>query len=196
MKFTKIPTSTFKEIGINAGVLLKNFNPAEPSADFDDDIIGATTGGMNFTATPTFSDYGADIDNCPANMKELKRIDGWDVKASGSMITLKLDTGKQLVAAADTSGTAPGKIVPRRDLKDTDFGDIWIVGDYSDKNGDTNGGFIAIHILAALSTGGFSLQTADKGKMKFAFEFTGHVSMETQDVVPFEIYIKEGTADT
>ena len=69
------------------------------------------------------------------------------------------------------------------------------MGDYSDKNGETNGGFIAIKLLNALSTGGFQLKTADKAKGQFAFEFTGHYSMSAQDTVPFEIYIKAGTAE-
>lgn len=196
MKFTKIPTNTFETLGMNAGVLLDDFNPDAPTADFDEHIIGATSGGMNFTAVPTFSDAGEDIDNCPKNTKELKRLDSWEVKASGTMVTLKMETAQMLTAAADIDKTNTHKILPRRDLKDTDFKDIWIVGDYSDKNSDTNGGFIAIHIISALSTGGFALQTADKSKMKFAFEFTGHVSIDAQDVVPFELYIQTGTADT
>ena len=37
------------------------------------------------------------------------------------------------------------KVTPRNDVLETDFADIWWVGDYSDKNGDTNGGYVAIH---------------------------------------------------
>ena len=70
------------------------------------------------------------------------------------------------------------------------------MGDYSDKNGATKGGFAAIKVLNALSTGGFSLQSTDKGKAKIAFEFTGHVSINAQDVVPFEVYIKAGEAES
>jgi hypothetical protein len=77
-----------------------------------------------------------------------------------------------------------------------DFEDIWLVGDYSDKNGPTNGGYIAIHMMDTLSTGGFQLQTADKAKGQFAFEFTAHFSMDAQDTVPFEIYVHPGTAET
>lgn len=196
MKFTKIPINTFETLGMNAGVLLDSFDPDTPTTDFDEHIIGATSGGMNFTAVPAFSDAGEDIDNCPKNTKELKRLDSWEVKASGTMVTMKKDTALLLTAAADTDTAKPNKIAPRRDLKDTDFKDIWIVGDYSDKNSDANGGFIAIHIISALSTGGFALQTTDKSKMKFAFEFTGHFSIAAQDVVPFELYIQAGTADT
>ena len=67
---------------------------------------------------------------------------------------------------------------------------------YSDKNGTTNGGFIAIRLMNALSTGGFQLKTADKNKGQMAFEYTAHYSMSKQDVVPYEVYIKAGTAET
>ena len=50
-------------------------------------------------------------------------------------------------------------------------------------------GFVAVHMLNALSTGGFNLQTTDKAKGAFEFEFTGHYSMDAQDKVPFEVYI-------
>ena len=78
MKYTKIPETTFKNLQLNAGVLLSAFNPTSATVA-DESIIGATTGGINFTATPTFSDYGEDIDNCPKNMKELKKLDSWEI---------------------------------------------------------------------------------------------------------------------
>ena len=76
MKFTQIPETVFQELVMNAGVLLADFKPATAELK-NEDIIGATTGGISFTATPTFSDMGDDIDNCPKNMKELKKLDSW-----------------------------------------------------------------------------------------------------------------------
>ena len=195
MKFTKIPEDTFKNIGINAGVLLNSFTPATPTIE-DANILGATSGGINFTATPAFTDFGEDIDNCPKNMKELKKLESWEIKLSGTLITMNPAVAARLMAAADVGTTDTTKITPRTDIKSADFKDLWLVCDYSDKNGETNGGYCAIHILNALSTGGFSLQSADKGKAQFAFEFTGHVSMSAQTVVPFEVFIKEGTDET
>jgi hypothetical protein len=194
MKFTKIPESTFKNIGINAGVVLSSFTPSNPALE-DENILGATSGGVNFTATPTYTDFGSDIDNCPANMKELKKLESWEIKMSGSFITVNTALAQRLMAAADIGTTDTTKVTPRVDVSDADFSDLWFVCDYSDKTGETNGGYIAIHILNALSTGGFSLQSTDDGKAKFSFEFTGHVSMSAQTVVPFEVYIKEGTAE-
>ena len=192
MKYTKIPETTFQNLQLNAGVLLSAFNP-ESATVANESIIGATTGGVNFTATPTFSDYGEDIDNCPNNMMELKKLDFWDINMSGTYVTVDVNNVKALVGAADVSGN---KITPRNDLKLTDFTDVWWVGDYSDQNGETNGGFVAIHMINALSTGGFAIQSSDNGKGNFAFTYTAHYSMNAQETVPFEVYVKAGTAES
>ena len=192
MKYTKIPETTFQNLQLNAGVLLSTFDPGTATVA-NESIIGATTGGVNFTATPTFSDYGEDIDNCPKNMKELKKLDSWEINMSGTYVTVDANAVKSLVGAADVSGN---KITPRNDVLLSDFTDIWWVGDYSDKNGETNGGFVAIHMMNALSTGGFAIQSSDNGKGNFAFTYTAHYSMAAQDTVPFEVYVKAGTEES
>lgn len=193
MKYTQIPQDTFNNIQLNAGVLLKGFAPESGTLKATD-ILGATSGGVNFTATPSFIDYGEDIDNCPKNMKELKQLDGWEAKMSGTFVTVTAELAAKLTGAADT---ATDKVTPRNELKASDFADLWWVGDYSAVNEDgtkgASAGFCAIRLLNSLSTGGFQIQSGDKAKAQFAFEFTGHYSMEHPETVPFEIYIKEGT---
>ena len=192
MKFTQIPTTAMEEMQLNAGVLLSSFTPSTAEVS---GIIGATTGGIKFSATPTYSDFGEDIDNCPKNMMELKRQDSVEVKISGTFVTVTTAVAKKLMAAADIGTSDQTKITPRNDLKTEDFADLWWVGDYSDKNGATNGGFVAIHVMNALNTGGFQLHSGDKSKGQFPFEFTGHYSIGAQNVVPYEVYIKAGTAE-
>ena len=194
MKFTQIPTNTFKELQLNAGILTSNFTPATGTVQADD-ILGATSGGVSFSATPTHTDLGDDIDNCPENMKELKKLESWEAKMSGTFLTVNTAQAKSLIGAADIGSSDTTKVTPRNDLASTDFADIWWIGDYSDKNGATNGGYIAIHMMNALSTGGFQIQSGDKAKGQFAFEYTAHYSMDAADTVPFEIYIKAGTEE-
>ena len=195
MRFTKIPETTFSEIQLNAGVLLADFTPADGSFELTD-IIGATTGGVSFSDSMTFTDFGEDIDNCPRNMKELKQLDAHEVTMSGTFVTVTAETVKTLIGVADIAGGDNTKVVPRNDLLDTDFTDIWWVGDYSDKNGETKGGYVAIHLMNALNTGGFQIQSTDNGKGQFAFSFMGHYSMSAQDVVPYEVYVKTGEDET
>lgn len=195
MRFTRIPETTFQNLQLNAGILLSDFD-TETGAAEETDLLGATSGGTNFTATPTYSDWGEDVDNCPVNVKELKKLDSWAVTMSGNFVTVTTALAKTLIGAADIDGSDTTKVTPRNDVAVADFADIWWVGDYSDKNGDTKGGYVAIHMLNGLSTGGFQLQSANRAKGQFAFEFTGHYSIEDQNKVPFEVYIKAGADES
>lgn len=193
MLYTQIPSTTFKQLQLNAGIITSSFTPGTATLD-QSSILGATTGGISFTATPTYTDFGEDIDNCPKNMKELKKLESWEVKLSGTFVTVSSDLAKTLVGAADKATSDATKVIPRNDLTADDFKDVWFVGDYSDVNTGESAGFLAIHVMNALSTGGFQLTTTDKAKGQFAFEFTGHYSMDKQDTPPFEVYVKAGTA--
>lgn len=184
-RFTVIPQETFSALQMDAGVLLKTFNPDNPVAPNDADIICATTGGINASCVPSFSDMGEDVDNCPVNMMELKHLDSWECKMSFTALGVTPEVIKWSLGAADISNTS--KIVPRRNLAQTDFADLWWVGDRAD------GGFAAVKLKNALSTGGFTLQTTKSGKGQLSVELTGHVSISAQDVVPMEFYSTEGT---
>lgn len=178
-KFTKIPENTFSALQMDAGVLLRAFDPTDPDEPADEDIICATTGGINPTCVPTYSDFGEDVDNVPNNMMEFKHLDGWDCKISTTGLGTSPELIRLALGAADVTGN---KIVPRNNIQMTDFDDLWWVGDRAD------GGFVAIKLMNALSTGGFSLQTTKNGKGQVAIEITGHVSISAQDVVPMEFY--------
>lgn len=189
-KFTQIPADAFNQLQINAGMLLTKFDQ-ETGTVAEADKLGATTGGIKFTATPTYSDFGDDIDNCPKNMKELKRLDDIEVKLAGTLLTLTTTSCKRLMGAAKIDSNDATHVIPLRDLNLDDFEDLYWVGDY----GATDGSYILIHIMDALSTGGFQLQTTDKKKGQFAFEFMGHYSMDAQDQVPYEIFIVDKTPE-
>lgn len=192
MKYTQIPSTAFQNIQLNAGILTDSF---VPSTGVIGRLLGATTGGVQFQDNVEYTDFGEDIDNCPKNMMELKKLDSHDVKISGTFVTVDSATAKTLVAAGDVDTLDSTHIIPRNEVLTTDFTDIWWVGDYSDVNTGDNAGFIAIHLMNALNTGGFQIQSTDKGKGQFAFEFTGHYSMQNQDAVPYEIYIQQGGAE-
>lgn len=180
-KFTKIPQSTFEELQLDAGVLLNTFDPSNPVEPADSAIICATTGGINATCVPTFSDLGEDVDNCPTNTKELKHLDSWECKMAFTSLGTSAANIRLALGAADIDATS-GKITPRRDLEQTDFSNVWWVGDRAD------GGLVAIKLINALSTAGFSLQTTKSGKGQISVELTGHVSISAQDTMPMEFY--------
>jgi hypothetical protein len=193
-KYTQVRADTFQTIQINAGVILNAFDPATGAYN-KTNIVGATTGGNSFSSNPTFSDYFADVDNVPENTKQGKRIEYYDPALSTNFVTIDNALGKKLITAADADGENANHIIPRNALNDADFGDLWLVGDYSDKNGTANGGFVAIHIKDALNTGGFQFKSTKNGKGQFSADFHGHYDIENIDNVPFDIYIVAGKDD-
>ena len=231
--YTKIPQNTFNALQLDAGVLLSTFDPASPSIT-DSAIITATTGGVQISTTPTYSDLGEDVDNCPTNTKELKHLDSWEVSVSTTALGTSADLIKLALGAATKSGatytltsdnaivtgktyytrsgTSPNyvytpvttpvsgslntyyemttpdyKVVPNRNLSQSDFTDLWWVGDKA------NGGFVAAKFINALSTGGFSLQTSKNSKGQTSLTITCHPSINSQDVVPVEFYSVDPT---
>ena len=192
-RYTAIPQNAFDALQLDAGVLLKDFDIEKAAAGevgFEDkDILCATTGGINPSCVPTYSDFAEDVDNAPTNLKEFKHLDGWEAKMSTTAIGTSAELIKMQLGAADiVDGT---KIVPRADLSQDDFSDIWWVGDKA------NGGFLAIQLKNALSTSGFSIQTTKNGKGQLSLELTGHVSIASQKEVPMVFYsIDPAESDT
>ena len=184
-RFTVIANDAFDALQVDAGVILTNFDPSNPYVTpASEDILATTTGGVNPTCTPTYSDYGDDVDNVPANMMEFKHLDSWEAKMSFSSIKFNAANTKWALGAADTELLANGVTVvkPRRDVKLTDFQDLWWVGDKA------NGGAYAINLKNALSTGGLNIQSSKNGKGTNQIEVTGHVSINAQDEMPMAIY--------
>ena len=188
--FTVIPQNTFEGMQLDAGVLLNTFDPENVAAPNDEDIICATTGGITVSCVPEYSDLGEDVDNCPVNMMELKHLDSWECTMEFTSLGTSPENIKLALGAADIGTENTSMIVPRRDLEQTDFSDIWWVGDRAD------GGCVAVQLKNALSTGGFSLQTTKSGSGQISVTLTGHVSLDDQDTMPMVFYSIDPTEET
>lgn len=194
MKYTKVASDAFEKLTLNAGIICRTFAPETGTVT---DIIAATTGGLTFAENPTYTDFGEDVDNVPANTKQMLRITAYDPVISGTQLTLDSATIAELIGGADV-GTASAAgvttISPRAVLKETDFKDLWFIVDYSDVNTGATAGFVAIHIMNSLNRTGFQLQTGKNAKGQSTFEYHGHYDITDEDQTPpFEVYIKKGT---
>lgn len=180
--FDKISSDAFQSIQTNTGVILNNFNPANPTNPEDKDIVCATSSdGVQASCVYTYSDFGEDIANVENNTKELKQVESVECKLSFDMLTM---TPKSVALAIGPADIADSKITPRAELKLTDFQDkIWWVGHIGENK------IAAICLKNVLSNGGFNLQTAKKGKGKITVELLGHFSISAPDEVPMEFYI-------
>lgn len=183
--FTRVSQDAFDELQLDAGVLLSTFDLTNPyDVPQDDVIIATTSGGVNPTCVPTYSDFGEDVDNVPNNMMEFKHLDYWECAMTFTSLKFNADNTKLSLGAADVSTISGGikKITPRGNLQLTDFNDLWWVGDKA------NGGAFAIRLINGLSTGGLSIQSTKNGKGTSSVTITGHVSLAHQDVMPMEFY--------
>ena len=182
-KFTKVSQDTFKEIQLEAGLILNQFDPSGTADVEDSHIVCATTGGIEIACKPQYVDYAEDIDNLPSGVIEFKEIDSYDCSISFTALNASAEVIKLALGAADVSGN---KITPRFDMTKNDTKDIWWVGERAD------GGFVACCLKNAMSTDGLTLKTSKNGKGQLSCTLTGHVSIEAQDVVPMEFYVMEG----
>lgn len=184
-RFTVVSTDAFDELQTDAGVLLTEFDVENPYATPANSTILATTqGGVNPVCKPTYSDFASDVDNVPNDCMEFKHLDGWEATMAFTTIKFNAENTKMALGSADTELLQNGVTVvrPRRDLKQSDFHDVWWVGDKAD------GGAYAIRLINALSSEGISIQSTKNGKGTMGVTLRGHVSLAHQTVMPMEIY--------
>ena len=160
--YERIPADTFRTMQMDAGILCKKFDP--DTGEFNN-IIGATSGGVSITAAPEFKDHGENVDNCPKNILELKTLEKWECKVSGTYINASPEMIKTLLGSASL---VDNHITLRNSLSEDDFQDLWFVGDYGES------GYFAVKLSNALNTKGFSIKSEKDNPGKFEFEYTGH----------------------
>lgn len=189
--FNKVPADLYRSIVMGAGMYVDTFDPDTGEIG---NILAATNGGASFTATPNFLDLADGIDSVPANTMELKEIDDWTVTTSGTAKNVDNESVRRRLGAADIDGEDARRVVPRNYLELSDFNDLWWVGPVGRVNDQAANYYIAIHMMNVLSTGGFQVQSQDKDKGDFAFEYTAHYSLYDLDTVPFEIWVQRAPA--
>lgn len=177
--FSKISIDDIKTIQVDSGVLLKEFDVENP-VFLPENVICATSGGINPVCAPEYYDFGEDVDNAKS-AKETKRIRGWNATISFTTLTTSLAAIKLALGVADISG----KVLNLRQRLQyaKDFKDIWWVGERAD------GVIVAIKLIRSLSDSGFSLQTTKKGKGQMSVTLKGHSSFSDIKKVPMEIYV-------
>lgn len=185
LNFTRIASDAMDTLQIDAGILLTSFDPLNPYVTpTDEQILATTTGGINPTCVPQYSDMFADVDNAPNNTMEGKHLDGWISSMSFTSIKFNAENTRWSLGAADKALLSNGvvKIAPRKDVKQTDFKDLWWAGNKA------NGGAYVVRLINALSTGGLNIQSNKNNKGTNSVTVTGHASLYAQDEIPMEIY--------
>lgn len=198
---TGLSTETFKNLQLNAGAFLADFEYSD-IADADalkaalaeaikdeSKCLGATRGGGTFECTP-------EKRNIEADGKRYEFVgstvfDSWTVRMTGTLLEVKPSNWKRVLAAADVTGEKGKQVIRvRTDLLPTDYIKklVWV--------GDTSEGFILIALKNALNTSGATMTFTDKGEGTLPFEFHAHQdSVDDMSHAPFEIVHLEKTAE-
>ena len=185
--FAQLPENLKETLSTTAGVMLSSFDPTKPGTaeEIKSNILFATSGGVSVSCVATMKDFGSDIDNCPKNTMELAEVESWECSFSGTALTVTKNNVRDAMGAADIKESSDvAEIQPTMTLKNEHFKTMWYVCPYG------NGGFVAAKLENALSAGGFSMQSTEREKGKFAFNYKGYSSIENPDKVPFTFYVK------
>lgn len=192
---TPLRKETYKNLQLNAGVFLYNFdlstydNADELKAAIasavlaDTNILGATRGGGTFTVTRDIRQVDADGTRFGFVGSEI--VDSADAYLSTTLIEVTPDHLKYVVGNADvdTSASLVTKITLRTAFEDGDYLEnlVWI--------GDTSEGYMAIELKNALNTADITFTFADKNEGTINAEYHAHqAEVDDYDELPVKLY--------
>lgn len=183
-KATRISADAAEKMQVNAGLLLNQFDVANPVEPSDADIVCETTGDFSITCTPETSDLFDGVNNAPLNTKEGKRITGWTCSLGITAISITEDTLALSLGASQVE--ADGGIRPRAQYEVDDFKSLYWIGDMVDENK-----LFAVVMDNTVSTGGLSFTSTNNGKGGLALSLAPHASIKEAYKVPMAFYILE-----
>ncbi len=190
---TPIRLDTFKKLGFNAGILLKNFDYAAAtdapslaaliaSAITDGTgLMGATKGGL--TVQSALETWTPELDGMRTPFRGSRQTSSWDIKITGTLVELTGENFKDIFGAADMVTEGKISTVTVRDsIQDSDYIDklVWI----GDKGSD---GLCLAEISNALNTTGLNMTLTDKDVATLPFEFTAHSDNPNATTMPITI---------
>ena len=182
MAYSRITKEQFDEMQFGVGVLTRSFDVNNSALD-DNDILCATTGGISLNIVAEYEDLSEDVYMMTPGTMEMMLLTGWQVDAEFTTVTESAGMFKFMLGAADVESG----ITPRLELHDSDFGDIWWIGDKVDD------GFVAIRFINALSDDGISLTATSRENGTVSVHIKAHGSLEDDmDAIPVEIYSFSG----
>lgn len=183
---------TAENLLLDAGAYFKNFDmevDTFESAIQEGKLLGATSGGGDFNATPEMR--AIEVDGVKGDAKGLQVIDRWVVGITANMKEFSQDTIALSLASANVVDDKVGyrKITANNYIAVSDYIDnITWVGKLSGSERP-----VIIQVYNALSSEGLTLATVDNDEAVVALSFKGHYDQATLDTPPFAIYYPDDT---
>lgn len=187
---TGVTSDTPKNILFGAGTIHKNLKYANNKWNFEESIIGATSGGSKLTITPEFTDVEAD--GALVLVKGLKVKTGETASMEINLLELTEEIIKSaVVGQLGTSVDATYDVIESKaDLEEGDYFDnIAFVGKKLD------GKNIIVILDNALCTSGLEAEGKNKEGAVGKYTFECHADLDDDlDMLPYHIYYPKTTA--
>ena len=184
LKSSGITADTPKNIMLGAGTIHKGLTLADGKWNFEESLIGATSGGSKFSIIPEFMDI--EVDGALVKVKGLRQKVGETATMEVNFIEMTPDLLKMCVVgdvAASTDYEGYSEIKSRARLNENDY--IQNLGYVGKK---TDGTPIIIIFEQAICTSGLEVEGKNKeaGVFKGTFECVADISPEA-DTLPWRI---------
>lgn len=196
--YTGFTSETKKNLQLNAGLFFKNYDPTTDTpktAIAAGKLLGATQGGGEFSAVPTFRNI--EIDGMPGRVKGLADIEKWEtyIKATIIEVSEKSITAALGCTEIDATPDKYKKITGRNYIADSDYIEnvTWVgtLAGYDEP--------VVIQVFNAINEDGFKLTVADKNEGKITCTFYGYNDVEDVkgDYVtpPFAVWYPKDSAE-
>ena len=202
---TALRNDTFKNLQLNAGILIKDFDYADMAtadamktaianivnggADPAGELLGATRGGGTFTVTREMRT--PEIDGMRYGFKGSDFVDSTDVFLSTTLLEVTPDNIATLLATgtATTSGKKTTITMSTAITANDYLENVCWVGNLAD------GQLVLICLKNAINTADFTFTYTDKGEGTLAAEFHARqAAVDDYDEAPFEIVYLEKAA--
>lgn len=182
-----VTANTPKNIPFGAGTIHKNLKYTEGKGwNFDESIVGATSGGSKFSVTPEVKQI--EVDGALVRVKNLDKKTGEAAKMEINFAEYSPDLIKTTIIGKESTSedSAYTKIVTKPDIEEGDYWDnVAYVGE------TLKGEKIIVIMGNALCTSGFEGEGKNKenGTMSVTFECSADLNENSGlDVLPVEIY--------
>lgn len=189
---TGVTTGTPKNILFGAGTVHKNlkYNSSAKTWNFEESIIGATSGGSKLSIVPEFVDVEAD--GALVVVKGLKVKTGETAEMELNLLELTKDIIKSAIIGKDgtSSDTNYDLIESKAAIEEGDYlENIAFVGKKLD------GKNIIVIMDNALCTSGFESEGKNKEAGVGKYTFVCHADLESElDTLPYHIYYPKTVA--
>ena len=189
MDFDILQESDFNAMVFDSGIIVTDFDPDNWEMPSEGDVAVVTSGDIGVNDSVTSVNLGEDVNNIFFNYAELQVVTGKEA-ATITVTALKFDAEsiRKALGAADIDQEDNRKVTTRLYYKDTDFENLAFIMHKID------GGYVAVVMHKALSTGGLAITATKGGKGRMALTFTGFRSINDKTKGEIDYYVSTGTS--